>query len=154
MADLLQRVEHMQRLRQREYWLQGAVPALVRKYKVLLNSKKELPNALTVGNLFKNKLNENLAINEEDTIPGIFKYKVAIKVKRKRQMFYYNIDLRVYGPEPDIPIIFEDQVYSLTKQQERTVRKLWLRVDPDRNNGVKYVQDTEYIKSLASETKI
>lgn len=65
--------------------------------------------------------------------------------------FWYCIDLRVYGDNQYKKIHIDTKEYYLTKSQRIQVKKIWNKINPNLNNGIIYMQNFEFYKSLATE---
>lgn len=69
-------------------------------------------------------------------------------------LFYYTIDIRVYGLDPEMPLIVHDSIYYLTKKQVEQIKKLWSTIDPSTSNGIRFSQDINYLKSVGNSISL
>jgi len=67
------------------------------------------------------------------------------------QKYNVLIDLRIYGPNPDIPIIINELIFYLDNKQKIDLIKQWNKVNPDTTSGHIYIQKLEFYKSLSKD---
>lgn len=80
--------------------------------------------------------------------------KTALELSINEESFFVCIDIRVYGPEPYLPIYVNGNEYYLNNDQINKVKKIWNMVNPYTNNGLKYSQNLEYQKSLSKDLQL
>ena len=61
------------------------------------------------------------------------------------------IDIRNFYKNPDQPLLINDKVYYLSVYQINKLKMLYNKVNPETPSGIKYQQDLEYYKSIATE---
>lgn len=67
-------------------------------------------------------------------------------------LFWVVIDLRIYGPNPEMEIYLSEynQMLYLSDDQINKVKNIWNKVNPDIVNGIRFQQMLESSKSLVS----
>jgi hypothetical protein len=63
------------------------------------------------------------------------------------------IDLSIYGPCPDMPILLDDEKYYLNNEQKTKIDNIWTRINPNTENGKKFNQMIECSKALVESYK-
>lgn len=71
----------------------------------------------------------------------------------KEIIYWIQVDLRVYGPYPEMPLYIEnvDTMIYFTKEQQNLLKHIWDKIDPSTNNGhngLRYKQMLDCSKSL------
>lgn len=66
-------------------------------------------------------------------------------------LYYAVIDLRIYGPCPEMGISIMDgsQILYLNDDQINKIKVIWMKIDPETSNGVKFNQMLDSAKSLS-----
>lgn len=74
-------------------------------------------------------------------------------MKEDKPGVYVCIDLRVYGPDPYLPIYVGDTPYYLNPEQIEKVKMKWNQVNPETEAGEQFHQKMEYVKNMAKDLK-
>lgn len=66
-------------------------------------------------------------------------------------LYWIVIDLRIYGPCPEISIYLTelDQMLYLTEDQINKIKSIWINLDPETVNGIRFQQMLDSSKTLA-----
>lgn len=87
----------------------------------------------------------NNAIKDSD-IPQII---IESLKESYKPLYWIVIDLRTYGPYPELEIYTPDQILYLTEDQISKVKEVWNRVNPESSNGIRFQQMLDSSKSLS-----
>lgn len=74
-------------------------------------------------------------------------------MKEDKPGVHVCIDLRVYGPDPYLPIYVGDTPYYLNPEQIEKVKMKWNQVNPETEAGEQFHQKMEYVKNMAKDMK-
>jgi hypothetical protein len=164
-------------MRQKEYERRMRLKEIQQKYSNLLIMDKKLLSIVRIQrflrrHFFKEPI--NMSLDEIETIPGLFRYRLMISELNtvdflddtddnmivgllgainitEQQYYQIMIDLRIYGNEPEMPIFINEKPYYLSYQQKEKIRNIWSKINPDTRNGLIYQQNLAYQKSEAKD---
>lgn len=70
-----------------------------------------------------------------------------------KENLWVLLDLRIYGPNPYLPIhVFDNEIF-LTVVQINKILSVWASIDPETTDGLRFQQYINYTKSLAKSYK-
>ena len=87
----------------------------------------------------------------DDHIKDQMRKDQMIKDQTSHSEFYVVIDIRDYCDNTKEPIIVNNCEYYLSDEQIVHLLKLWNKVNPESQNGLKFIQNLEYQKSLIAD---
>jgi len=103
--------------------------------------------SLSDGKLPESKLPESKL--PESKLP---ESKLSNTEQKKNNGFYYCLDLRIYGQDPNGPIYHNNVMYYLNHRQIDKIKNIWNQINPNTSNGQRYKQNMEFTKCLSNDS--
>ncbi|CAH6421148.1 Hypothetical protein KVN_LOCUS159 [uncultured virus] len=116
--------------------------------KLMTNNKtKPSLEEKIISEIMEKSLGEYLfenAIEDENDILTSITFEESIS-------FWVCIDLRIYGPNPNLEIYMLDTPYYLTKFQMEKIKNTWFKINGNSSDSIKYLQNFEFNKALSKD---
>jgi len=69
----------------------------------------------------------------------------------QKEGFYVCVDLRYYARSLNQPVYVHGEPFYLRPKQQKQIKKLWKRIDPETDNGIIYSQNRDIEKAMVTD---